>query len=64
MGVTAQAADLEVEISGVEASPRLGDGWAGPLNPSMRWFQTTHAKRSASFLASAARSAECRTELP
>jgi hypothetical protein len=30
----------------------------------MRWFQAIHAKRSASFLASAARSAECRTELP
>jgi hypothetical protein len=53
--VAAEAADLKIEISGVRTSP---------LNPSMRWFQATHANWSASFRASAARSAECRTELP
>jgi hypothetical protein len=44
--------------------PKRGDGWAGPLKQSIRWFQATHARRSASFRASAARSAECRTEPP
>jgi hypothetical protein len=41
MRIAAKAVDLKIEISGVQASPSDGDGWAGPLKPSVRWFQAS-----------------------
>jgi hypothetical protein len=65
MGVAAEAADLKVEIAGVQSVAEAGRGLS-------RSFESEHAlgsrrytaKRSASFRASAARAVECRTELP
>src|ERR1700735_2330267 len=51
MPIAAKAADLKVEISGVKASPSDGDGWAGPLKPSLHWFQASQASRSATLSA-------------
>jgi hypothetical protein len=47
-------AEFEVATPGIVGSPRRGDGWAGHLKPSIRWFQATPANWSVSFLASAA----------
>jgi len=62
VGVAAEATDFKIDA--FRASPNAGDGCAGPLYPSIRWFQAMQASWSASLRASAARSAECRIELP
>jgi hypothetical protein len=64
MGVAPEAADLKIEIPCVQSVAEAGRGLSRSFESDMRWFQATHARRSASFRASAARSAECRTELP
>src|ERR1700738_432232 len=64
VSVAAKASDFEIEVAGGEGITRAGDGGAGPLKPSMRWFQASHASRSASLRAAWARSAEARTEAP
>jgi hypothetical protein len=53
-----------MEIARVERVTQGGDGCAGPLKASMRLVQASQASLSASRRASAARSAEMRTEVP
>ena len=55
--------DLKVKITGIQASPNIGDGGAG-RKVSMRLFQASQASRSACLHASAARLADARTEAP
>jgi hypothetical protein len=46
------------------ASPSVGDGCGGPLKPSIRWFEATQAKLSASLRVLSAASAEALIEQP
>jgi hypothetical protein len=50
--------------SSLMASPRVGEGCAGPWKANIRWLQATQARWSATLRAFAACSAECRTDTP
>ena len=64
MGIAAEAADFEIGVPPLIASPSAGDGCAGPLKASMRFVHASQASLSASRRASAPRSAAIRTEVP
>jgi hypothetical protein len=63
VGVAAEATDLQIDVPALRASPSVGEGCAGPLKASMRLVHASQASLSASFRASAARSAVMRTEV-
>jgi hypothetical protein len=64
VGVAAEAPHFEVVVASIQRVPE-GRGWLRwTLVASMRWFQATQARLSASLPASLARSAEARIELP
>ena len=64
VGVAAEAADLKIAVARVQCVAEARRGLSRSFESKHALFQATHAKRSAPTLASAARSAECRTELP
>jgi hypothetical protein len=65
VGLAAKAFNLEIGITTVEGVTEGRGGLRRPLEtPNIRWLHATQARWSATLRASAACSAECRTDAP
>jgi hypothetical protein len=64
VGLTAKVFDFEIGTAAVEGVTEGRKGLRRLLEANIRWLQATQARWSATLRASAACSAECRTDAP